>query len=45
MSTNYRSINNLKVSIEDLLTFVNDDLLNNTNIDPVKSSGQDLIRH
>ena len=45
MSTNYRSINNLKVS-EDLLTFVNNDLLKDTGIDPVKFwSGFDKAVH
>ena len=33
MSTNYRSINNLKVS-EKLLSFVNDELLKGINISP-----------
>ena len=35
MSTNYKSINNLKVS-EDLLSFVNNELLKDTNIIPEK---------
>ena len=35
MNINYQTINNLKVSIE-LLRFVNDELLHNTNISPKK---------
>ena len=35
MSTNYKSINNLKVT-EDLLNFVNNELLKDTSINPVK---------
>ena len=42
MSTNYQSVNNLKVS-EKLLSFVNEELLKGTNISK-KSSGQDLIK-
>ena len=35
MPTNYKSVNNLKVS-EDLLNFVNNDLLKDTGIKPEK---------
>ena len=35
MSTNYQSINNLKVSVE-LINFVNNNLLKNTGISPEK---------
>ena len=35
MSINYKNVNNLKVS-ENLLNFVNNELLKETNIDPEK---------
>ena len=45
MPTNYKTVNNLKVS-EDLLAFVNKDLLDNTDITPEKFwSGFDKIVH
>ena len=45
MPTNYKTVNNLKVS-EDLLAFVNKDLLDNTGITPEKFwSGFDKIVH
>ena len=45
MSTNYKSVNNLKVS-EDLLSFVNNELLKDTGITPEKFwSGFDKAVH
>ncbi len=45
MKTKYENVNNLKVS-NDLLTFVNKELLNDTNISPEKFwSGFDKTVH
>ena len=45
MKTKYENVNNLKVS-NDLLTFVNQELLNDTNISPEKFwSGFDIVVH
>ena len=45
MPTSYKNINNLKVA-EDLLSFVNDELLKDTDISPEKFwSGFDTIIH
>ena len=45
MSTSYKNVNNLKVA-EDLLSFVNDELLKDTDISPEKFwLGLDKIVH
>ena len=43
MKTNYQNVNNLKVS-EELLNFVNNELLKDTNINFLKNFGWDLIK-